>query len=939
MRWTTVLCSISIALLTFSLAQRRSVRVKSKGVPEYFKALKSRKDQDHFTKAVLRNGLTVLIEERASHSLAAVVTYVKAGYFQQEDAVLGIAELVGRLSIKHTTKRGAGEVAPRVRLLGGSLTAGTTQDRTCYYGVVPMENVGKMLEIQADVLLRPSFSEPRIAKERAALLDDSRLQLHVPLTFARRRLLELVYRKHRMRRWPLGNEETLSKINAEKLAGFHQAHYRPENVILAVSGAVRRERILEKIVELYASMKPSTKKASSTPGLTEPSDSSFRYQHLRGTSQQAYGLLAYRVPGVSHDDYYPLLLLSYILGRGRGSLLSQYLVQEGTALETRCRLDAFRGGGAFFIRFTSEPGQAGHAERQILAQLEVLRQQGIDGSDLDRAKALFLREFYEVLESVDQQAYWLAHHEALGSYLDRETLPGKIQEVGVEKVSRVVKRYFKESALSLVEHFPEEAEVRTFTAASFLEAMRLLVPAEVRKRRADLEAYYAALQESGFELPELQPSYLTSDLKRTSILRGPEIFFKEEHSVPLVHIGFFFPGGRAGESQVNAGITELTLRTLLHSSEEAEGGLLWGYLEGLGAEVEIINEPDFFGLQASVLSPHLERILPILIQWARKPLLKESSVELERKQMLGLIQQKKEDAFLHLLEQANHAIFEDHPYGLARYGTEKSLSNITLDWIQNWVDRQMADVHPLIVLRGDVKGTSFLQGFVSALSDSRAEKRKLIRKEMGEVKEAETRSQSFRSSLGDGVQRSALVLSFPGPAKATRDDLVLQVIEKVLTGAGGRLAVSLRDEQSVAYEVKLFHKAGASGGAIFAYLSTSPESEEKARQGLFRELSQLKRIPLREDELLSALTATIGSFYIQQQRGGDYVLELTRNILTGEGSDYRRTNYESEYISAIKNITREDVLSFAREYFPKAEDSESQVSAPPGQAGDSGPET
>lgn len=934
MRWASLVCSVSIALSTLCLAQRKTVRVPSKGIPAYFKAFESREDKDNFTRAVLRNGLTVLIEEQALHPLAAVVTYVKVGHLHEDDKVLGITNLVRRLSIKETAKHSKGEIVREVRQLGGSLTGHTSQDRTCYYGVAPMENVGKMLEIQADLLRNPSFSPPSVAQEISALLEKSQRQLQIPLTDATRRLLQLTYRKHRLRRWPLGTEETLSKIGREELLEFHQTHYRPDNVILAISGAVRRERILEKVVELYASMKPSTREAVSARGLSEPAQASFRYQHLRGTSQQAHLLLGYPVPGTSHPDYGPLLLLSYILGRGRAALLHNYLVESGTALTAECKLEAFRQGGTFFISLTLEAEQAGRAEMQALAQLQVLRQQGIAKADLDRAKALVLKDFYESLEGVDQRAYRLAHSEVLGSYLDRESFPRRIDKVSAGQVSRVVQRYLKESKLSLVEYFPEQAEPRTFTAQSFLEAMRLLVPAEARRRWIDLEAQYAALPKFDFELPQFRPSHLKSDLRRTSILRGPEIYFREEHGVPLVHVGFFFPGGRVHESASNAGITELMLRTLLQDTEEAESPLLWGYLEGLGADVQIVNEPDFFGLQATTLSPHLEKILPILIQWVRNPLPEEDSFQLERKQMMSLIEQEKEDAFRHLIRLAHHAVFEDHPYGLGRYGTGKSLSNLTLSGIQDWIKSQMTGVHPLIVLRGDIKGTAFLQGVVSDLSDSSYEQRRPVKKEIVKAEETSARSQTLRSVQASSGPQNRLVLGFVGPARGTRDALVLQVIENVLSGAAGRLSASLRDQQSLVYEVKLFHEASVSGGAIFAYLAASPENEKKALRGLLQELDRLKRVPLREDEFFSALVSTIGNFYLAQQRGEDYVLEAARNILAGKGNDYER-----EYVSRIKGITREDIMLVATQYFRVGEDPESQVSGSQGKMVDSKPDT
>ena len=117
----------------------------------------SREDQGQTTKVVLKNGLTVIVREQQATALSSITTYVKAGYFDEDDRISGIAHVMEHMFFKGTAKRGVGQIARETQSLGGYLNAYTYYDRTVYQTVVPGENTDKALEIQADALQHATF--------------------------------------------------------------------------------------------------------------------------------------------------------------------------------------------------------------------------------------------------------------------------------------------------------------------------------------------------------------------------------------------------------------------------------------------------------------------------------------------------------------------------------------------------------------------------------------------------------------------------------------------------------------------------------------------------------------------------------------------------------------------------------------------------------------
>src|SRR6266513_2880006 len=116
-----------------------------------------REDEGQTTKVVLKNGLTVIIREQQAMPLTSITTYVKAGYFDEDDRISGISHVIEHMFFKGTAKRPVGEIARETQGLGGYLNASTYYDRTVYHTVVPGENTLKALDIQADALQHSAF--------------------------------------------------------------------------------------------------------------------------------------------------------------------------------------------------------------------------------------------------------------------------------------------------------------------------------------------------------------------------------------------------------------------------------------------------------------------------------------------------------------------------------------------------------------------------------------------------------------------------------------------------------------------------------------------------------------------------------------------------------------------------------------------------------------
>src|SRR6266446_7958431 len=236
-----------------------------------------REDEGQTTKVILKNGLTVLIREQQAIPLVSINTFVKAGYFDEDDRISGIAHVIEHMFFKGTAKRPVGEIARETHGLGGYLNAYTYYDRTVYHTEVPAENMKKALEIQADALWNSTYDAQELKREIEVVLQENNRKLDNPPAVTAEKLYATAFAQHRMRRWRIGTPEGLRALTRDDIVAYVKKYYRPSNIILTVAGQVDIEETIAEIVKLYGSVPDDGSAIERDNGPAEPDQAATHY--------------------------------------------------------------------------------------------------------------------------------------------------------------------------------------------------------------------------------------------------------------------------------------------------------------------------------------------------------------------------------------------------------------------------------------------------------------------------------------------------------------------------------------------------------------------------------------------------------------------------------------------------------------------------------------
>src|SRR5262245_31736083 len=476
-----------------------------------------REDQGQTTKVVLKNGLTVIVREQQAVPLTSITTFVKAGYFDEEDRISGISHVIEHMFFKGTAKRPVGEIDRETKALGGYLNAYTYYDRTVYHTVVPWDNAAKALDIQADALWNSAFDAQELKREIEVVLQENNRKLDNPPAVTSEKMYSIAFQQHRMHRWRIGTPEGLRALTRDDVVAYFKKYYRPSNIILSIAGKLDIEQTLDEVVRVYGGAEDSTVERDVGP--QEPEQNGFRYSWQRGPIEQYHVALGFHAPDILSPDARVLEVLAAILGEGRASVLNQYVRDEkGLITSGSASLNAFRDLGFFEIDFeTTKPLEA---QIGVLAELENIARFGVTKEALERAKTLIAQNHYHQLETVQGVAEDLAFYEALGDWKKSPAYVGQILKVTTDDVVRVAKKYLVVDHLSAFEYFPE-ATTRAMSDADYRQAVIDKIAGATEQRSINELPVTA-------EIPVEADSDIAHDLvkpvEKRSILRGPDVY-------------------------------------------------------------------------------------------------------------------------------------------------------------------------------------------------------------------------------------------------------------------------------------------------------------------------------------------------------------------------------------------------------------------------------
>ena len=391
-------------------------------------------------RARLPSGLTVLVRESTATPVVAASLVVRMGSRWETEDNAGISHLLQQVLLKGTTSRSSLDVAETAEGLGGGISASADMDYSEIRATALARNWKKMLDLVADVALRPSLPAGEIDGERRAVLTALRNRQDQPFPLAIDTVMSRVYGDHPYGRPVLGRPAALERLDRGALLAYHQRFFRAPRMILAVSGDVSAREVMAKVARLFADAPTDDPEVEpSLPAAAARADRTV----LIKPAAQAQVLIAFLAPPTAHADYAAVKVLSTVLGGGMaGRLFTEVRDKRGLAYSTASLYPSRLGPGVFYTQLGTAPVNQARAEAAVLVELERIRIGPVSPAELARAKAYLLGQFALDRRTNARLAWYDTFFEALGvgpDFADRYVRA--VEAVTAADVQRVAGTY------------------------------------------------------------------------------------------------------------------------------------------------------------------------------------------------------------------------------------------------------------------------------------------------------------------------------------------------------------------------------------------------------------------------------------------------------------------------------------------------------------------
>lgn len=388
----------------------------------------------------LDNGLTVIVRENPVAPVAAVALLLRMGSRWERAEESGIANFVHAVMVKGTAKRSGSEVAEAVAGIGGKITAAGNVDYSGIQGEALARFWRELLRLTAELALEPRLAPAEVDVERDWLLSRIQRQRDAVVSRAFDAFYSTLYGGHPYGRPVLGTPETLKRIDHVALAAYYRAFYRPERMVLVVSGQVKADEVLAEARRLFGGLARGT---PVTPPLNAVPVATPHRVVIEQPAQQAQILVGALAPPLDHPDYPAVKVLANVLGGGMaGRLFAQLRDQQALAYTASAYYDPVKEPGALVLYLGTDLANAERAEAALLREVERIRTQPVGEDELKRAKGFLLGHYAMDRRTNVRLAWYSAFYEIEDVGVDYPARYARaVEAVTVADVQRVARQY------------------------------------------------------------------------------------------------------------------------------------------------------------------------------------------------------------------------------------------------------------------------------------------------------------------------------------------------------------------------------------------------------------------------------------------------------------------------------------------------------------------
>ena len=391
---------------------------------------------------------------------------------------------------------------------------------------------------------------------------------------------------------------------------------------------------------------------------------------------------------------------------------------------------------------------------------------------------------------------------------------------------------------------------------------------------------------------------------------GAQVYFVEDHSLPMLDVAVNFPAGSGFDTADKAGLAGMTQSLLDAGSEGMSEDDISRKLADIGAQMGGSSDADRSSISMRTLSSSAERntALEVLSRVLQRPLFPEAVLQREKTRLIAALKEAETKPDSIASKAFSKAVFGAHPYGLPPAGEVSTVEKFQRSDVEAFYNLHYSAKGAVVAIMGDVsraEAESIALDLTAQLPAGGASR---------EIAQVVKQSSASTLRIPHPATQSHILLGSPGVARNDPDYFPLYVGNYILGGGGfvSRLMNEIREKRGLAYSVYSYFMPMQQPGAFQIGLQTRKDQADDALKLVHTTLRDFINKGVTEKELLAAKQNIINGFPLRIDSNKKIL-----DYLSVIGFYHLPLTYLDDFPAKVEKVTVADIsAAFKRKLNP-----------------------
>ncbi|MBW7990550.1 MAG: insulinase family protein [Planctomycetes bacterium] len=403
-------------------------------------------------KITLPNGMQLFLLEDHELPLISVSARIRAGSIYEPPEKIGLAAITGTvMRTGGTVSRTGDEIDEQLESIAASVETDIGLNSGSAFVSALEKDIDVGLDILADVLMNPAFSEEKIMLAKIQYRSSIARRNDNVGSIAAREFKKLIYGPDSV--YARHTEyATIGSISRDDLVAFHKKFYGPNNMMLGIWGDFDTVLMIEKIEKAFEGWKKVDMYFPRVPQVKYDFPQTVNVISKEDVNQS--NIYLGHIGGLrSNPDYFALILMNRILGTGFTSrLFKNVRSREGLAYSVFGSYSAnYDFPGLFYVGCQTKSEATVKAIRAMTEEVRKMTESEVTDEELALAKDSYLNSFvfnFDTKGEIVGRLMTYAYYDYPLDFLQKTK--ENVEKVTKKDVLRVAKKYLKPDEIQIL---------------------------------------------------------------------------------------------------------------------------------------------------------------------------------------------------------------------------------------------------------------------------------------------------------------------------------------------------------------------------------------------------------------------------------------------------------------------------------------------------------